>query len=175
MGSLDTAGLRVVDWLDGRIRALPSHLGPPSRETRSIADDLRALNGMGGLVTDNSQPGKSTAWGRQRATVQGLATEATAQTLRHRAERAGMLWEDCPVFEASGDARGVPVTQGVTRGLLGTLSRARVFSAGDLEFLLGSINVPASTAASWRSFCAVDLHWGRRRALWDALVAGSTT
>lgn len=172
--SLEAAGLRVVDWLEGRIRTLPSHLGPPSRETRSIAEDLRLLNARGDVVTDNSQPGLSNVWGRQRATVQGLATEVAAQSLGRRARRMGMLWEDCPVFEAPENARGVPVTQGITRGLLGNHSRGQVFSARDMAFLIGSIDVPIQTVASWRSFCAVDLRWGRRRALWEVLTGAAT-
>lgn len=172
--SLDAAGQRVVDWLDGDVRTTPSHLGRPCRETRSIADDLRALNTSGGVVTDWSQPGESGMSGRQRACVVGLATPAAAARLRERALPAGMLWQDAPVLDVpESPYRGswVPVTQGFTRGLLGTYTYCTLLPRSAMSFLIDSIDVPEDTVASWHSFAVADPVWGRRRTLWDALTA----
>lgn len=169
--SLDAAGLRVVDWLDGRIRTLPSHLGPPMKETRSIAGGLRALNAMGGVVTDNSQPGQWDFWGRQRATVQGIATAAATQLLGERALAGGLLWEHAPVFEVPSIRPLTRVAQAWFPPFVWT--RSALFQASDLTFLIDSIDVPHSTVASWHSFSCTDLTWGRRRFLWDTLTGAS--
>lgn len=179
--SLDAAGLRVVAWLDGRIRTTPSHDGPPLRETRAIADDLRALNMSGGVVTDCSQPGYRGLLARQRAWVMGVATPAAAARLRRRVRDAAdpaLRWDDAPFADIPDTPRHtrawIPITQGVTRGLLGSYTGCDLVPRSAMQPLLDSIDADVDTKAAWHSFYAVDMIWGRQRALWDALTGDPT-
>ena len=91
--TLDDLAAGTVDWLTGRVGSSPTYGGPPDPETAVIRDHLIAVNQVGGILTDSSQPGelgqrtRLTLRGRQvlrwqqRAYLSGFATAARIDQL----------------------------------------------------------------------------------------------
>lgn len=167
--SLDDAGALMVEWLDARTLVHPGHLAPPDPETDEIADDLRALNRMGGVVTTTSQTGWRGLSGRQRAYVMGIATPAAAAELKQRALSAGMIWTDegRSDTDRGNSGRKVALTSGWFLPAWFVRYRIPEHSA---EFVPWMTGVPDGERETWRCFAAADPKWGRKRTLWDAFL-----
>lgn len=161
--TLTGAGVLMNQWLTGQRLVHPGSglsIAAYDEMILSILGDLKALNRMGGICTVEACEANHS---RGRAFVVGIATVEMAAVLRRRVNGAGMLWEEGP---ALGQIR--PNVPGVLRNPLGRTRPAPTFL---LDPVVRSLNgVPVEERGRWVWFVAADSEWGRRRALWDALV-----
>ncbi len=184
--TLDDLATGTVDWLTGRVGSSPTYGGPPDPETAVIRDHLVAVNQVGGILTDSSQPGelgrrtRLTVRGRQvlrwrqRAYLAGFATT----------DRIDQLWNSldgdevvmllrCPYRgpDGTGAANETPVP--VTDGADGVHTWVGCWEPADEIAAVWGQSVPLAAVDallhSWQ-FAVYDEEWGRNDLLWQVLA-----
>lgn len=172
--TLDGLSAGVVRWLDGELDETPTYAGPPEDETALIRDYLVAINRLGGVLTDSSQPGIGfDPAARQRAYLYGFATFERKDQLV--AGLASMPWVSFhlrrPYIWWTGDVveHDIPVTE--LEGEAHTWAGRWMSEDHAYDVWSTSVDRKAHVVVwnAWQ-FCVVDVKWGRVTWLFDRVL-----
>lgn len=166
--SLQELRTLTADWLRGEVGGFPGYESLPAAETHEITEPLIRLNEVG-LLTTGSQPAAMEDDWRQRAFVEGFATEEDACRIDVKA-----LYSDLHILTfPPGEGGGYRTPVGVRDGRPVTWN-----GHADHSFMLEPFEDRCSESAlsdlreAW-FVMVIDLRWGRKGHLWDVLLDGN--
>lgn len=156
-------------YIEGEVDFSPTYGGPLDEESGPLIPYLAALN-RSGFFTITSQPGEDDGHSKQRALVDGFASEETAQ----RIERLSLVSDLYILTSPPGRYNGC--TMPITTDLFRPYSWAGAVHLEDetglfleiphIEKYCGSVQ---GLREAWY-VCVIDLCWGRKDYLWRILT-----
>lgn len=167
---------RTILWLHGRRRRLYGYLGRPAAETLELIVPLEVLNQIPGVITIGSQPGRLTPTHQQRAFVDLLALPSPARSLTAQAREAGMVVRCYPAVrhptrEELRHGKRAPVTR--IQQPTGRRRDRTWAGVPTAESAFPRRHWPVLEDAGLVALTIFDPQWGRREALWEALLPRS--
>lgn len=162
----DLRGL-AADWLRGEVDGFPGCGGSPASETYEIAEPLIRLN-EAGLLTTSSQPAVMEDNWRQRAFVDGFASEEGACRIDVKALYSDLHILTFPPGSEGGYQTPVTVSEGKPMTWNGHVDHDHM-----LEWFERCSESALDDLRSAWFVVVIDLRWGRKGRLWDVLLDGN--